>query len=70
MWLFTADLVVRLGDMADAPERAATAASALREVSQAREPSTDLPPPPSAIMALVSKACGQKPGDHGPSIED
>jgi hypothetical protein len=69
VWLFTAEFVVRLGNTADAPKRATKAARALREASQDHPTATDLPAPPSSIVALVDRACGQKPGDQGPPIE-
>jgi len=70
VWLFTASFVIRFGDTADAPKKAAAAATALREVGQDEPTGADLPTPPAHIVALVDKACGQTPGDRGPALED
>jgi hypothetical protein len=66
--LFTANLVIRLGNTADAPKQATAAAAALREVDQDQPTGANLPAPPGHIVALVDKACGQKPGDKGPTM--
>ena len=59
--LFTADLVVWLGvaSLPGGPGR--------RRPGRGRRgaPGTDLPAPPARNVALVDKACGAKPGDHG-----
>jgi hypothetical protein len=65
--LFTTNLVIRLGNTADAPQQAA-AAAALREASQDKPTGANLPPPPGHIAELVDKACGRKPGDKGPTM--
>ena len=65
--LITADLVIWLA-WENAPQ-AAPAAAALVEVGT--EPTgEDLPAPPARNVALIDKACGPKPGDHGKEIED
>ena len=66
--LFTANLVIRLGNTADAPQQATAAAAALREVGQDQPKGANLPAPPGHIVALVDKACAQKPGDKGPTM--
>lgn len=60
--LFTGDLVIWLG-VAN-PKQAAPAAAALMEVGNAPTAAA-LPAPSARNMALVDKACGSKPGDHG-----
>ena len=65
--LVSADLVIRV-DVVN-PEQAAPAAAALVEVG--KEPTAaDLPAPPPRNVALIDKACGAKPGDHGKVFED
>jgi outer membrane lipoprotein-sorting protein len=65
--LISADLVIWLG--VGNPEQAAPAAAALVEVG--KEPTdADLPAPPARNVALIDKACGAKPGDHGRPNED
>ena len=65
--LFTADLVIWLG--VDNPQQAAPAAAALVEVGKGPT-DADLPAPPARNVALIDKACGAKPGDHGRPVED
>ncbi len=60
--LFTAELVILLG-VAN-PKQAAPAAAALVQVGEGPT-GADLPSPSARNMALVDKACGAKPGDHG-----
>lgn len=65
--LISADLVIRI-DVLN-PKQAAPAGAALVEVG--KEPTAaDLPAPPARNVALIDKACGAKPGDHGKEIED
>lgn len=66
--LFTADLVVNLGNLAYEPDKLARAAAALHVAGQ--EPnSDDLPAPPARNVALVDKACGANPGEMGQPME-
>ena len=65
--LITADLVIWLG--VGNPKQAAPAAAALVEVGKGPT-DADLPAPPPHNVALIDKACGAKPGDHGKGIED
>ena len=65
--LISADLVIWLAVVN--PKQAAPAAAALVEVG--KEPTAaDLPAPPARNVALIDKACGAKPGDHGKEFED
>ena len=64
--LISADLVIWLG--VGNAQQAAPAAAALVEVG--KEPTAaDLPAPPTRNVALIDKACGANPGDHGKEIE-
>jgi hypothetical protein len=65
--LFSADLVIWLG--VGNPNQAAPAAAALVEVGKGPT-NANLPAPPARNVALIDKACGAKPGDHGRGIED
>ena len=69
VWLFTADLVVRLG-LSYEWEKAASAAAAIREAGQDGPTGADLPVPLAGNVALVDAACGANPGDHGEPKED
>lgn len=65
--LFTADLVIWLG--VESPQQAAPAAAALVEVGKGPTDS-DLPAARARNVALIDKACGARPGDHGRPVED
>jgi hypothetical protein len=65
--LFSADLVIWLG--VENPKQAAPAAAALVEVGKAPT-EANLTAPPAENSALIDKACGAKPGDHGRRSED
>ena len=68
VWLFSGDVVIRLGSMAAGyhPELAAPAGAALRLVGQDGPTGADLPPPLAENIELVDEACGAVPGEHGP----
>jgi hypothetical protein len=67
--LLTADLLVTLGVAGDDPQTAIAAAEQLRAVGTGG-PVQALPPPdPDALRALTI-ACGQQPGDAGPTLSE
>jgi hypothetical protein len=67
VWLISADLVIWLA--VASPRQAAPAAAALVEVGEG--PTTaDLPAPSARNVALIDKACGARPGDHGRFSEE
>jgi hypothetical protein len=66
--LFTADLVVNLGNVAYRPEIMASAGAALRVAGQEATPE-DLPPPRARNVKRVDIGCGAKPGDMGLPME-
>lgn len=65
--LFTADVAIRVATSADDPEVAAQGAAQLRRFGAAAQVRT-LPPPSAAKVKLIDKACGQRPGEHGPEL--
>jgi len=68
VWLFTGDVVIRLGSMAVEyqPELVAPAGAALRLAGQDGPTGADLPPPLAATIESIDAACGAVPGEHGP----
>ena len=58
VWLFTADLVVRLG-LSYKWENTASAAAAIREAGNDGPTGADLPAPLASNVALVDAACGE-----------
>jgi MYXO-CTERM domain-containing protein len=67
VWLFTADLVIRLGGLAYTPEKIAPAGAALRVAGQ--EPtSEDLPAPLADNVSRVDSACGASPVGKGNTV--
>ena len=67
--LFTADSAIRVATSADDLEVAKQGAATLRRFGEAA-PVGLLPPPSAAKVRLIDKACGARPGDHGPREED
>ena len=69
VWLFTADLVIRLGGLAYMPKKIAPAGAALFAADSDGPTSEDLPAPLPANVRLVDKACGAHAGDKGAPLE-
>jgi len=67
--LFTADSAIRVATSADDLEVAKQGAAKLRRFGETAPVGT-LPPPSTAKVKLIDKACGARPGDHGPREED
>jgi hypothetical protein len=68
--LFTQDAVIRLSNTSDKPRKAAEAARALREAEEDEPTDQDFLRPTADVVAGIDKACGKKPGEHGPLPED
>jgi len=68
--LFTGDRAVRLGGTSSHFEVAQAAAASLRLVGEDASSGSPLPPPDATAVPLIDRACGRKPGDRGPGIED
>ena len=64
--LFTADLVIWIGWKAQASRPGRRSPGRIRQGVDG----CDLPAPRARNVALVDKACGAKPGDHGRPVED
>lgn len=65
--LFTGDLAIRVATSVDDLEVAKQGAAGLRRFGDAAPVGT-LPPPPASKLKLIDKACGQRPGEHGPDL--
>ncbi len=70
VWLFTGDLVIRLGGLAYDPDKIAPAGAALFAASSDGPTSANLPAPLAANASLVDRACGAKSGEHGEPVEN
>jgi hypothetical protein len=67
--LFTEDVAIWVTTSADELEVAVQGAATLRRFGVVAPVGT-LPPPSAAKVELIGKACGERPGDHGPREED
>lgn len=67
--LFTEDIAIRVATSVDDLEVAEQGAAELRRFGEPGIVGT-LPPPPAAKVELIDKACGQRPGEHGPELTD
>ena len=68
VFLFTGDQAITVGSTPPDVKLAAEAATALRRVGEDGPTSSALPPPQSAKVPLIDKACGRNPGDQGPHM--
>jgi hypothetical protein len=65
--VFTGELDIHIGSTPGDVKLAIEAVNQLRKVGETA-PSGLLPPPPAAKLEPIGKACGSRPGEHGPEL--